>query len=206
MGIVVSSCKSKSSIKNELSPRLRLNRDTPTKREQRFKTYKLSNRSKKNRLLEEKIPYQIDSEKSCHCKSLDCLKKIDKFCQVEINTKKNLIHRTTSTSILPLKNQSESPTTSEMSNRRSKHSDLHRHFHHHHHHYHHRNQRINFDRDNIIASPTISLLSDLEAEFSAKPNLSIFSNLYNQGNIKLILILLCVRVIILPNLIFNLKA
>lgn len=193
MGIVVSSCKSKSSIKNEISPRLKLNRNTPTKREQRFKTYKFSNRSKKTRQLDEKSPNQNSSEKFCYCKSLDCLNKIDKFCQVDIDTKKDLIHRTTSTNILPLESLSGSPTREKMSHRRPKNNDLHRHYHHHHHHYHHRKHKINFDCQDIRDSPTISLLSDLEAEYCAKPNLSIFSNLYNQGNMKIIFKLLCVR-------------
>ncbi|RMZ94259.1 hypothetical protein BpHYR1_046908, partial [Brachionus plicatilis] len=143
MGIVVSSCKGKSSAKYEPSPKHRLNRETPSKREQRFKTYKISNRPKKTRQFEQKrlTPCQNSSGTLCHCKSLDFLDKSDKCCQVDIEKTKSLVHRTTSTKILSLKSRSVSPTKAKMNHRRPKHSDLYYHHYHHHHHYHHRNHR-----------------------------------------------------------------
>lgn len=185
MGIVVSSCKGKSSVKNELSPQLRLNRDKPSKREQRFKTYKIS---KKKTSLEEKRATSCQDSCEKSCKSLDCLNKSDKYCQVEIFNK-YLIHRATSTDTIAAKSRTKSPKSFKMNHRRSKNNDLHHHYHHYHHHYHHRNHRgsrflMNLDKDDNRDSPTISILSDLEAEIGTKPNLSIFTNLYNQGKLN----------------------
>ncbi|CAF0788420.1 unnamed protein product [Brachionus calyciflorus] len=167
MGIIISSCKGESSRKYEEVYKSKLNR--PSKREQRFKTYKFSTRSNRSSIRSSKSSLNIhrsqvqntipkiikqtplnESPLSFKSKSAEVLnrQKIiyqDKSCQVELDSIK-YIQTPPRKSKTKAKSKSTSPHSNrnrnKMSHRRHKHIPDFQHRHqHHHHHYHHQIQK-----------------------------------------------------------------
>lgn len=219
MGIIVSSCKGKSSaLKYELvdEPVHTPSRPTPSKRDQRFKTYKTLKTSRSNlvpsttqhclstRLIRSENTadkrYKLESTPIYKCKSLQNLRdfnliesypknKSDKFCQVKLISPKsfhNLDRTSKSVSPCLTTNRRKNRSKTKMSNRKSNQQAQQQAFQHHHYHHHHYHRSpknkillAHIDDDEMRISPTISILSDIDADFNR--NVSVFSSLYNQG-------------------------
>lgn len=67
------------------------------------------------------------------------------------------------------------------------------HHHHHHHHYHHHPRHKflnNIENDDLRMSPTVSIMSDMDGEYTRNSNgMSVFSSLYHQGLFRIIFLM-----------------